>query len=66
MYAGASSPFAPLSAQKTITFDFKGNRKYKITSESFVLKKLVVFSIFDITEEKENLVKTIYAEGYLG
>ena len=65
MSAGASSPFAPLSAEKTTTFDFKGNKIYQIRSESFIIQNLVVFSIFDITGEKEKLVKTIYAKGYL-
>lgn len=65
MHAIPSSPFSPLSAKSTTSFDFKANRTYTVKAESFIAKKLVVFSIYDITEEKEKLEKTIYAEGYL-
>ena len=63
--ARPSSLFAPLSARKTITVDLKANKKYKISAESFVVKGMVIFSLIDITEPKEQLLRVFKSIGYL-
>lgn len=65
MRSRSGSIFSPLSGTKKVILDLKPHKKYQIMSEPFVMKGLIIFSLFDITNKNKKLIREYRTKGFI-